>query len=80
MKIVPKKESTSLTPQPLAYPACGTCKTPFVLRRMVFVFTSNGKPDRPEWLFQRDCKHKTAEIITVDERPKARTRRTGAAR
>lgn len=40
-----------ITPDPLSWPECPTCGTPYVLRHAL---TETQRP----WVWQRDCKHK----------------------
>jgi hypothetical protein len=44
-------------PNPVAWPKCSQCDVAFVLRRMLSL--SQGWL----WLWQRDCKHKSAETV-----------------
>lgn len=41
-----------LNPQPTAWPECGACKTPYVLRRC-FLLSNGGEH---KWLWVSDCK------------------------
>lgn len=81
-------ENIDLNPQPQAWPACAECKEPFVLRHAI-VFTRGERPTAGstgpfvrntlgfEWTWQRDCKHRRAEVITQVAKPvkKRRARR-----
>ena len=49
------------TSGPLVYPICSVCECPYVLRRC-FIFGRGAI----EWLWQRDCKHKTAPATTAE--------------
>lgn len=49
-----------------AYPRCGACKVPYVLRRTILLLDG----DLAErWIWQRDCKHPAATTELVDTRP-----------
>jgi len=45
---------TDKTPNPKYWPVCDSCNVPYVLRLCYLL------SDEREWLWQRDCKHKTA--------------------
>ena len=61
MEVSPGKD---VTPQPLVWPVCPTCSTPWALRRPVLVLRQddeNGLHDEgTRWVFTRDCKHRAA--------------------
>jgi hypothetical protein len=61
---VPKGDLTDeqVNPQPVIYPVCSTCEAPYVLRRAYSL--SKGMM----WVWQRDCKHKTADGRIHDSR------------
>lgn len=63
-------------PQPRVYPACSTCATPYVLRRAFTFATNGGCPRDFEWVYQRDCKHRTvAAAVMVDARKRTTKRK-----
>lgn len=42
---------------------CSTCGIPWVLRWTIRMMT----PGPPEWLYQRDCRHKSADHVYRDD-------------
>lgn len=49
-------------PNPLIWPKCSNCGVAFVLRRVMRIAFGDWV-----WLWQRDCKHKTAEAVIEKE-------------
>lgn len=48
---------------PKAWPQCSDCKAAYVLRRAIVFASKPGSRKatiRPEWVWQRDCKHRRA--------------------
>lgn len=55
--------SNALNPQPATWPTCGDCGVAYVLRRGIVVTPKGKRMSLDEkWVWQRDCKHKKAEI------------------
>jgi hypothetical protein len=50
------------------YPICGECKTPYILRRTYVLAFKKGERSSNRWLWQRDCKHKKAAPVVVEEK------------
>lgn len=51
-------------PMVKAYPLCSECQVPWVLRRCYSI-----RSGKSMWLWQRDCKHRSALAAVVEERP-----------
>lgn len=53
---------SDLNPQPRAWPCCSTCNTAYVLRRALVFAVAKSKRSTlaSEWIWQRDCKHRTS--------------------
>lgn len=54
---------------PLHYPICSECESPYLLRKTIVP---------GDWLWFRDCKHKTAAFRTVDAPPPPGGQQRGA--
>lgn len=52
-----EQNMTEVMPRIEVWPACPTCEAAYVLRRSISVSTG-----RWEWLWQRDCKHKSPPV------------------
>lgn len=65
---------SALNPQPQVFPICSACDTAYVLRRAICLSTGDTNPLShrigEQWVWQRDCKHKTTEARIIDRRPK----------
>ena len=56
----------SITPDPEVWPVCTECHVPAVLRRMMVLGAGS---THWEWLWQRDCKHKRANVEIATKEP-----------
>lgn len=58
--------SGPLTFTPPAWPQCPECGLPWVMRRSLRFTPAGPSAITPEWLWQRDCKHRKVEPIIAE--------------
>jgi hypothetical protein len=67
-------ELASIQPNPQAWPQCPTCHHPYVLRRTMVFLTDKPCKLEDQWVWQRDCKHRTPPVVATAKGNKGRKR------